>query len=108
MDHPVSHRERYDTCFHVLPSLNDRWRVIVCKDGIQWILQFSFQTVESERAENRAPVRWRSRSYFRRRDALIRVSAALAGEINPITAAILAGLPEVILGTEKEAVDGIS
>ena len=96
MDRPVSHRERDDTYSHVLVSLNDRWRVIVCKDGIQWILQFA--------KKNGATVQWRSRSYFRRRDALIRVSAEFAGEIDPIAAAILAGLPEIILRTEKETV----
>ena len=36
---PLSHRERDDNYANVVIHINPRWRVIVCKDGIQWILQ---------------------------------------------------------------------
>lgn len=34
-----SHRERDDNYQRVIVQLAPRWRVIVCRDGIQWILQ---------------------------------------------------------------------
>jgi hypothetical protein len=34
-----SRRERDETYWGVIVALSDRWRVILCKDGIQWILQ---------------------------------------------------------------------
>ena len=36
---PPSHRERDDHYAKVIVQLGPRWRIIVCKDGIQWILQ---------------------------------------------------------------------
>lgn len=36
---PCSHRERDDCYDNIIVHLALRWRIIVCKDGIQWILQ---------------------------------------------------------------------
>ena len=36
---PSSHRERDDCYAKIVLCLASRWRIIVCKDGIQWILQ---------------------------------------------------------------------
>lgn len=36
---PPSHRERDETYWGVIVALSDRWRVIICKDEIQFILQ---------------------------------------------------------------------
>ena len=36
---PQTHRERDDGYKGVVTQLTTRWRVIICKDGIQWILQ---------------------------------------------------------------------
>ena len=35
----TSYRERDDCYAAVVIHLTQRWRIIVCKDGIQWILQ---------------------------------------------------------------------
>lgn len=67
--------------------LNDRWRVIACRDGIQWILQ------ARNRAETVARDVWRGRSYCRTRGALIQCCDAYCGEIDPAAAAVLAALP---------------
>ena len=75
----------------VVARLNERWRVIVCRDAIQWILQ-SFDGLRNGRAE------WRGVGYFRARDALIRASGASAGEIEPSAFAILHALPAHIEG----------
>ena len=37
----ASHRESDENYSRVVASLSDHWRVIVCKDCIQWILQFA-------------------------------------------------------------------
>lgn len=79
-----SHREGHDTYNGVVVVLNDHWRVIVCKDGVQWIVQFA--------KKRRGGVEWTSRSYLRDRDALIRLIHELSGEISPPALATLAAL----------------
>ena len=68
-------------------QLNDKWRVVTCPANIQWIL-------ESERGG-----RWRPRSFFRTRDALLRVSKNLAGDIAPEAWSELQSLPSHFKGT---------
>jgi hypothetical protein len=68
-------------------TLNSRWRVIACRHGIQWILQYR------NRAETVARDVWRGRSYCRTREALIRVCDDHAGIIDPDARATLEGLP---------------
>ena len=74
----------------VVAILNNRWRVIACSHGLQWILQYR------NRAETVARDVWRGRSYCRTKKALIRVCDAHAGLIDPHGRAILAALPERI------------
>jgi hypothetical protein len=86
---PVSHRESDDAYHAVVARLNGSWRVIACKDGIQWILQ-------RRRGERRGGARFDSRSYCRTREALIRVCREHAGEISPSAMAVLEALPRMI------------
>jgi hypothetical protein len=72
----------------IVARLNDRWRVIAGTCGIQWILQRRGSPEKARRDD------WRGRSYFRTREALIRCSHALSGQIDPAASAILANLPE--------------
>jgi hypothetical protein len=67
--------------------LNAGWRVIVCRDGIQWVLQARNGTATVSSSD------WRGRSYCRTREALIRCSDLEAGAIDPAAAAVLAALP---------------
>lgn len=65
--HPKASRQREesDSYSSVAALLNQDWRVIVCRDGIQWILQ--------RRAGMRhGQPRWDSRSYCRTRSGLVR------------------------------------
>jgi hypothetical protein len=79
--------ESADGCSRVVAVLNGKWRVIECRDRIQWILQ--------SRDSLKATVGvWRGRSYCRTKEALLRVCAAHAGMIDPTAAAILAALPD--------------
>jgi hypothetical protein len=77
--------------------LNSAWRVILCRDGIQWILQR--RNVPAGTGDNR-PERhstddWRGRSYCRTRSALIRCCDRFCGEIDPAAAAELRTLPDL-------------
>lgn len=56
----------------IVAHLNERWRVIECAAGIQWILQH-------RAGERHGTARWDDRSYCRTREALIRCCRASAG-----------------------------
>ena len=60
----LSHRERDDNYAKVITQLAPRWRVIICKDGLQWILQ-----KRSVPFPNTGT--WAGKSYSTTRDALI-------------------------------------
>ncbi len=60
----LSHRERDDNYAKVIAQLGPRWRIIACKDGLQWILQK--RSVPSPNAGT-----WSGKSYSTTRDALI-------------------------------------
>ena len=71
--------------------LNTAWRVIVCRDGIQWILQRRGQ-------ERPAGARWEGRAYCRTREALVRLCRAYSGPISdPDANATIEALPERFL-----------
>jgi hypothetical protein len=63
-DSTPSHRERDETYWGVIVALSDRWRVIICKDEIQFILQ-----QRSVPFPNTGT--WAGKSYSTTRDALI-------------------------------------
>ena len=54
--HKKSHREADDNYLHVIARLNDRFRVIRCRDNLQWIVQ------ERDGFSN-GQSRWTGRSY---------------------------------------------
>ena len=64
------------------------WRVIVCRDDLQWIIQ--------RRKNGGAERPWRALHYCRTRKALLRLCASLCGQIDPNASATLEALPEVI------------
>jgi hypothetical protein len=86
---PPSTSEEADNYHAVVAKLNDKWRVIVCAAGIQWILQRCG-------GERHGKPRWESRSFCRTSEALNRLSRGRADSIDPTAAAILASLPERI------------
>jgi hypothetical protein len=85
----MSGSEEADDYGAIVARLNDTWRIIVCKAGIQWILQH-----RSGQRHGRA--RWEGWSYCRTREALIRAVREHAGAVDPDALAILAALPERI------------
>ncbi len=62
--HDKSHRETDENYLGVIAREGD-WRVITCRDGIQWIMQ------RRRRSERAAGVRWEAVGYYLSRDVLI-------------------------------------
>lgn len=92
---PTSERERDDNYFRIVARLNDRWRVIVCKDAIQWILQKS----KSDGGHGR---QWRGLKFLTTRDALIESCARLCGRCDPVAFSVLKRLPDHISHTRPK------
>lgn len=83
-----SHRERDDDYRDVVCILSDRWRVIVCRDGLQWIIQ-------RRDGERFGQTRWTGIHYCTSREALIRLSRALQPQAEAGAHERLAALPTV-------------
>ena len=84
-----SHRERDDNYRNVILHTLPRWRIILCRNASQWIIQ-----KRSAEPLNRG--RWHGVSYVVSRDKLIELSTTL-GLLSDATArAVLDGLPENI------------
>ena len=82
----LSHKERDGNYFAVVAMLTPRWRVVLCKNGIQFILQRHF-------AETLHSGAWRSSSFHVSRDSLIQASVALGLVSDLKIEQLLAGLP---------------
>lgn len=83
--------ENSDLYPHIVARLNDQWRVIVCRDGIQWILQ-------AQSGHSAGLPRWRSRYFCRTREGLLRCVREHAGPIGRNALAVLSRLPKRIGG----------
>ena len=89
-----SHKESDDNYHDVIAQLAPRWRVIVCKDYLQWIIQ-------KRTAEPLHRGVWRSQSYVTSRNSLIRLCASLGLLSDPLARARLEALPEQFSGLHK-------
>ena len=85
IDNP-SHRERDDNYQGVIVQLDPRWRIIECRDAIQWIIQ-------KRSAEPLNPGYWLGASYVTDRNKLIELSTALGLLSEPSLRAVLEALP---------------
>jgi len=85
IDNP-SHRERDDNYQGVIVQLAPRWRIIECRDAIQWIIQ-------KRSAEPSHSGEWRGVSYLTDRNKLIELSATLGLLSEPSSRAVLEALP---------------
>ena len=84
-----SHRERDDDYANVVLHFDPRWRVIICKGGIQWIIQ-------KKEASHAGP--WRGISYHVGRSSLIRT----CGSLNLLSAALEEQLLDAIPSSFRE------
>ena len=82
----LTNRERDDGFSQVVIELAPRWRVIVCKDHLQWIIQ-----KRSAKLLHRGL--WRGHSYVTNRSSLIRLSASLGLLSDDTSRATLDALP---------------
>lgn len=89
-----THRESHDAYRKVIAQPAPRWRIIICKHGLQWIVQ------KRSTSTPNAGV-WIGFSYHRTRDALIEVCSRLGLLSDTNTEAVLHALPERITGTPK-------
>jgi hypothetical protein len=83
---PPSHRERDDNYAKVIAQLGPRWRIIACKDGLQWILQK--RSVPSPNTGT-----WSGKSYSTTRDALIAACSDRELLSEPSARQVLEALP---------------
>ncbi len=77
----ASHRESDPGYCHIVARLNGGWRVIICRDGLQWILQYW-----------RSPC-WRNRRFCMTSAALQREAQTHCGDIDPGALKTLLALP---------------
>ena len=82
----TSHRERDDNYRNVILHTLPRWRIILCKDANQWIVQ-----KRSTEPLNRG--HWLGVSYVVSRDRLIELSTTLGLLSDAKARAVLDGLP---------------
>ena len=83
----LSNRERDDDFSQVVVQFAPRWRVIVCKDHIQWIIQ-------KRSAEPSRRGVWRGHSYVTNRSSLIKLCASLELLSDHVVRVTLDALPE--------------
>ena len=87
MSESHSHRERDDNYSKVIIQLAPRWRIIECRNALQWIIQH-----RSSKLLNRG--HWLGVSYHTSKNKLIEVSIGLNLLSDASIRDVLAGLPE--------------
>jgi len=85
-----SHRERDDHYSRIVAQPGPRWRIILCRDGLQWIIQ-------KKEASHAGP--WRAEGYYTYRESLIKACGTLGLLSDAGTEAVLHALPERITRT---------
>jgi hypothetical protein len=83
----TSRLETADDYAALVVQLNPDWRVIECRDRMQWVLQRRGSPKKAHKDD------WRGRSYCRTSEVLRRCTREHAGAIDPAAAAVLAALP---------------
>lgn len=85
------HREEADDYPALVAELNNDWRIIECRDGIQWILQ-------RLAGMRHGQPRWEGKGYCRTRQALLRSVHERCGPVGASALATLESLPDWIGG----------
>lgn len=83
----LNRQEKSDGYDKVVFHVDELWRVIVCKNGIQWILQ-------KRKGSHDGRTAWRGIGFARSRDGLRRAIRLKIGDISPEVEAHLAQLPD--------------
>ena len=86
--HPlISHRERDDAYEGTIITFSSRWRLIVCKDQIQWILQ---------KRDKYHGGNWKGQRYMTTKKSVIRACGTLGLFFNPKINQELQALPNYV------------
>jgi len=80
----ISHRERDDAYLGTIVQFSPRWRLVVCKDQMQWIIQ---------RKESSHRGFWRGKHYLTCKDSVLKASVRLGLIADPKARAALHELP---------------
>lgn len=80
----ISHRERDDAYSGAIVQFSPRWRLILCKDQVQWILQ---------KKESSHQGFWRGKQYLTCKESVLKASGRLGLLADPKARAALHALP---------------
>ena len=86
-------RERDDLYPKVVAQPSIRWRVILCAQGLQWIIQ-------KKESSHAGP--WRAEKYLTSRSALIKACGTLGLLSDPATEAVIYALPDHVSQLAKK------
>ena len=89
----LSHRERDDNYADTVVQLTPRYRVILCPQGLQWIIQKKECSREAD---------WRAEQYLTSRDSLIDVCGKRGFLSDPNVEAVLHALPDHVSQLAKK------
>ena len=89
----ISHRERDEAYLGAIVQFSPRWRLILCKDQMQWIIQKK----ESSRRGD-----WRGKQYLTCKDSVLKASGRLGFRSDPKAGAALNALPKHALDYRKK------
>lgn len=81
----ISHRERDDAYVGTIVQFDPRWRLILCKDQTQWIIQ---------KKESSHRGFWRGKQYLTCKDSVLKASRSLGLLSDPKVKAVLHALPK--------------
>jgi len=85
--------ESHDDYPRVVANLNERWRVVECRDRVQWVLQWRSGGPETCRSDT-----WKGRGYFRTSEVLKRSIREERLSVDPAAEIVLAALPDWLEG----------
>jgi hypothetical protein len=94
----ISHRERDDAYIGTIVQFNSRWRLIWCKNQIQWIIQ---------KKESSHLGYWRGRRYLTTQKNVIETCGSLGLLSEPSKRAVLEALPVSIKLLSKNYVGNV-
>ena len=88
-----SHRERDKNYADIVVQLTHRYRVILCPQGLQWIIQ-------EQEASHEAP--WRAKGFHTSRDSLLSACGKRGFLSDPNVEAVLHALPDHVSQLAKK------
>ena len=89
----ISHREREDGYIATVVQFNQRWRLVLCKDQIQWIIQ---------RKESSRRGDWRGLKYLTSRESVFAACGKLELLSDPKVETTLHRLPDHVSQLAKK------